>query len=560
MGAWLCLRRPRIIRSDSSTHNASNTPKSLTLFDFFRSRFRRDPKNDGPTIVPRDRHSISRRNVSESALKVLYRLDKAGYEAYMVGGGVRDLLLGREPKDFDIATDARPEEVKRLFGNCRLIGRRFRLAHVRFGGDVVEVATFRALAGVPEAEEPEDEDDEHDGARRDSKRVDRELDDGGRILRDNVWGTLEEDAFRRDFTVNALYYNIADFSVVDYTGGVKDLEDGKIRLIGEPEARYREDPVRMLRAVRFAVKLGFRIERSTEKPLRKLAPLLADIPAARLYEEVNKLFLAGFGVQTFEMLRATGLFGQLFPQTEAALSKEEQGFPMMFVVRALENTDQRVAADKSVTPAFLYAALLWEPVRLRAAVLQQRGMSEYEALRAAGEDVTDAQVQRVALPRRFSVPMREIWEMQDRFMLTQGKRAQRFISHPRFRAAYDFFVLRAEAGEVDKKLAAFWTEAQELQGPDQDAFFSGRGAPRAGQPQRQQQQHSRQPQQRQPQPPRQLEPQHADDDGGPDDAPFPGHDDGPALGADGAPRKRRRRRGGRGRRRGPGPGSAPPAE
>ncbi len=518
------------------------------MFEFFRSRFSRDPKNDGPTIVPRDRHSISRRNVSESALKVLYRLDKAGYEAYMVGGGVRDLLLGREPKDFDIATDARPEEVKRLFGNCRLIGRRFRLAHVRFGGDVVEVATFRALAGAPEVEEPEDEDD--DG--RDAKRVDRELDDGGRILRDNVWGTLEEDAFRRDFTVNALYYNIADFSVVDYTGGVQDLEDGKIRLIGEPEARYREDPVRMLRAVRFAVKLGFRIERSTEKPLRKLAPLLADIPAARLYEEVNKLFLAGVGVQTFEMLRTTGLFGQLFPQTEAALSKEHQGFPMMFVVRALENTDQRVAADKSVTPAFLYAALLWEPVRLRAAVLEQRGMSDYEALRAAGEDVTDAQVQRVALPRRFSMPMREIWELQNRFLLTQGKRAQRFIQHPRFRAAYDFFVLRAEAGEADKKLAAFWTEAQELQGPDQDAFFtgksSGRGGERGSQPQRQQQQH-----------PRQAQPQYADDDGA-GDAPFAGHDDGPVLGADGAPRKRRRRRGGRGRRRGPGPGSAPPAE
>jgi poly(A) polymerase len=514
------------------------------LFEFFRSRFRRDPKNDGPTIVPRDRHGISRRNVSEPALKVLYRLNKAGYEAYMVGGGVRDLLLGREPKDFDIATDARPEEVKRLFGNCRLIGRRFRLAHVRFGNDVVEVATFRALAGQ-EPDEPDEEDD-------DGRRPDRDIDDTGRILRDNVWGSLEEDAFRRDFTVNALYYNIADFSVVDYVGGVKDLEDGKIRLIGEPEDRYREDPVRMLRAVRFAVKLGFRIERSSEKPLRKLAPLLADIPAARLYEEVNKLFLAGFGVQTFEMLRATGLFGQLFPQTEAALAKEEQGFPMMFVIRALENTDERVAADKSVTPAFLYAALLWEPVRLRAKALEQRGMSDYEALRAAGDDVTDAQVQRVALPRRFSVPMREIWELQTRFAITQGKRAQRFIQHPRFRAAYDFFVLRAEAGEVDKKLAAFWTEAQELQGPDQDAFFagklSGRGAPRGGQPQRQ------------PQQPRQPQPQYADDDASEalDDAPLAAHD-GPALGPDGAPRKRRRRRGGRGRRRGPKPDSAPPS-
>ena len=493
------------------------------MFDFFRSRlFRRDHKPDGPTIIPRDRHGISRRNVSEPALKVLYRLHKAGYQAYMVGGGVRDLLLGREPKDFDIATDARPEEVKRLFGNCRLIGRRFRLAHVRFGSDVVEVATFRALAGQPERE-PEDDDEEYD-----DQRDDRELADSGRILRDNVWGTLEEDAFRRDFTVNALYYNIADFSVVDYMGGVKDLEDGKLRLIGEPEPRYREDPVRMLRAVRFAVKLGFKIERGTEKPLRNLAPLLADIPAARLYEEVNKLFLAGTGVQAFEMLRRYGLFGQLFPQTEAALASEEQGFPMMFVVRALEDTDARVAADKSVTPAFLYAALLWEPVRLRAARLERDGMNDLDALRRAADEVADKQVRRVALPRRFSVPMREIFELQPRFLQTSGKRAQRFIDHPRFRAAYDFFALRAASGEADPELAAFWTEAQRVSGPERDEHFAGR---------------------RRPAPARGARPTEV-----------PAEADEPYAEGDAPPAKRRRRRGGRGRRRGPRTDTPPTTE
>jgi poly(A) polymerase len=496
------------------------------LFEFFRSRlFRRDPQRpDGPTIIPRDRHGISRRSVSEPALKVLYRLHKAGYQAYMVGGGVRDLLLGREPKDFDVATDARPEEVKRLFGNCRLIGRRFRLAHVRFGAEVIEVATFRALAGQPERDS-EGEDEELD-----EQALDRDVDDSGRILRDNVWGSLEEDAFRRDFTVNALYYNIADFSVVDYVGGVKDLEDGKLRLIGEPEPRYREDPVRMLRAVRFAVKLGFKIERATEKPLAKLAPLLADIPAARLYEEVNKLFLAGTGVQAFEMLRRYGLFGQLFPQTEAALASEEQGFPMMFVVRALEDTDARVAQDKSVTPAFLYAALLWEPVRLRAERLERDGMNSFDALRAAGDEVAERQVRRVALPRRFSVPMREIFELQPRFLQTSGKRAQRFIEHPRFRAAYDFFMLRAAAGEADPELASFWTEVQRVAGQERDALFAGkRRAP------------ARPPREASGAPEREL--------GDVGDA-----------GDDGAPRKRRRRRGGRGRRRGPRPDQTPSGE
>jgi len=521
------------------------------LFEFFRSRFFRGPQKSygdpsGPTILPRDQHGISRRNVSEHALKVLYRLNKAGYEAYMVGGGVRDLLLGREPKDFDVATDARPEEVRRLFGNCRLIGRRFRLAHVRFGHDVIEVATFRALAGPPieAVVEGDDEQDDDQDERYSRDDRDRSIADDGRILRDNVYGSLEEDAFRRDFTVNALYYDISDFSVVDYVDGVADLKAGLLRLIGDPEARYREDPVRMLRAVRFAAKLGFKIERGTERPIGKLAVLLRDIPAARLYEEVNKMFLAGVGLQTFELLRKHGLFGELFPQTEDALAREEGNFPITFLARALKNTDDRVAADKAVTPAFLYASLLWEPVRLRAAQLVAKGENEYEALRRAGDEVCAEQVQRVALPRRFSTPMREIFELQPRFEQTQGKRAERFVTHPRFRAAYDFFVLRAEAGEASKELAKFWTEVQRVPLDElPDAF---RHAPRPQQPRGggRAQGGGRAPA---------AEPMDDADHGEPGYA----SDAEGASSPDGNPlKKKRRRRGGRGRRRKPG-GSPP---
>ncbi|HWP94442.1 MAG TPA: polynucleotide adenylyltransferase PcnB [Gammaproteobacteria bacterium] len=404
-----------------------------------------------PLIVPRPEHSISRSQISEHALKVLYRLRGAGYQAYLVGGGVRDLLLGREPKDFDVATNARPEEVKALFRNCRLIGRRFRLAHVRFGDEIVEVATFRALH-APEREAEDTDEDELDHAR----------DESGRILRDNVYGTLEEDAWRRDFTVNALYYNIDDFSVVDYTGGLADLRAGVLRLIGDPDKRFREDPVRMLRAVRFAVKLGFRIHPETEKRIFELGPLLRDIPPARLFEETIKLFMMGYGVQAFEMLRHYGLFGHLFPMTQECLEREEQGFPVMFLVRALESTDRRVAENKPVTPVFLFATLLWEPVRVRAQALMAQGIAEIAALRLAGEEIVERQQQHVALPRRFAVPMREIFELQPRFNMRQGKRAARLLAHPRFRAAYDFLVLRAQAGEVDGELAEWWTNVQSV--------------------------------------------------------------------------------------------------
>lgn len=411
-----------------------------------------------PHIIPRDQHIISRANISQAALKVLYRLKDAGFQAHLVGGGVRDLLLGREPKDFDVATDATPEQVKEVFRNCRLIGRRFRLAHVHFGREIIEVATFRAAQPEPSADHQSDD---------------------GMILRDNVYGSIEEDALRRDFTVNALYYNIQDFSVIDYADGVADLEAGMLRLMGDPETRYREDPVRMLRAVRFVAKLGFVIEPQTEKPIWELGELLQGVPPARLFEEILKLFMGGTAVAAFEKLRHYDLFRELFPDTDQALSEQEQEFPHILVMRGMLNTDTRVRDDKPVTPAFLFAILLWEPVRLRSLVLQEQGMLPYPALQQAANEVLDRQLQRVALPRRYSTPMREIWALQSRFEHTKGKRPARLASHPRFRAAYDFLLLRAEAGEVSKDLADWWTEYQVGYAPSQDKTEPGEGRTRS---------------------------------------------------------------------------------
>ncbi len=411
--------------------------------------------NRTPAIIPRSEHRVSRADISEFALKVLYRLKDAGFDAYMVGGGVRDLLLGREPKDFDIATSARPEEVYRLFRNCRLIGRRFRLAHVFFGREIVEVATFRALLDGEEAGET--------------------LLQNGRIVRDNVYGTIEQDAWRRDFTVNALYYDIRDFSVVDYTGGMADLLAGVLRPIGDPAVRYREDPVRMLRAVRFAAKLGFKIAPDAEAPLLELGHLLAGVPPARLFDEVLKMFQGGSAHATFELLRHYGLLTYLFPMTEAALTRQEGGFPLTFLAKALENTDARINDDKPVTPAFLYAVLLWEPVRERLRAYVEQGVSEFEALQLASHAVVAEQIRHTSLPKRFSVPMREIWQLQPRLHRRQGKRTLRLLAHPRFRAAYDFLCLRGAAGEDVQDACQWWTD---LQGADQKAQLEMAGAVR----------------------------------------------------------------------------------
>ncbi|TXH05116.1 MAG: polynucleotide adenylyltransferase PcnB [Nevskiaceae bacterium] len=389
-----------------------------------------------PTRIPRAEHCISRSQISPGTLKVLYTLKDAGYEAYMVGGGVRDLLAGLEPKDFDIATNAHPEQVKALFRSCRLVGRRFVICHVRFGDEITEVTTFR-------------------GPITDS----HERDETGRILSDNEYGTLEQDAFRRDFTVNALYYDIRDYSIVDFANGLADLQRGVIRLIGDPELRYREDPVRMLRAVRIANKLGFKLAAETAKPIPRLAPLLGEIPAARLFDEVIKVLMSKDAVASFLKLRELGLFEQLFPQTDAAIEADARSYN--FVAGALLNTAERIKRDAPVNPAFLYAALLWPPVvaRMRDLIARQGHHPNVASVQACEEVLAQA-LSRIAIPKRFSLPMREIWQLQPRFEMRKGGRARRLLTHPRFRAAYDFLLLRAQAGEAPQELAEWWTQAQ----------------------------------------------------------------------------------------------------
>jgi poly(A) polymerase len=402
---------------------------------------------ENPLIVPRDEHPISRANISSNALKVLYRLKEAGYQAFLVGGAVRDLLLGLEPKDFDIATNAHPDQVKQLFRNCRLIGRRFHLAHVRFGYEIIEVATFRA------AHTAIDEDNSVDEAGH------RVLDERGRIVRDNLYGTIEEDVWRRDFTANALYYNISDFSVWDYVNGVADARERVLRLIGDPETRFREDPVRMLRAVRFAAKLDFTIHSATLAPIPKLAWMLDGVPPARLFDEVTKLFLSGFAAAAFEKLNELGLTEHLFPDVADAIVDRDSP-AVRLLQMGLAGTDERVRADKSVTPTFLFAVLLWPAIKRTYDSKPHAEGAEIGDLIAACEIVAMRQQARVAIPKRFTLPMREIIGMQPRFERREGRRALRLLAHPRFRAAYDFLLLRAASGEVSEELAAWWTDIQ----------------------------------------------------------------------------------------------------
>jgi len=397
-----------------------------------------------PQVIARDQHNVSRRDISPNALRVLYRLREAGFGAFLVGGAVRDLLVGGHPKDFDIATDATPDEVRALFRNCRLIGRRFRLAHVVFGREIIEVATFRANV--------------------DDGSGDREMHEGGRLLRDNVFGSIEDDAVRRDFTANALYYAIEDFSVRDYVGGFEDVSNRLLRLIGDPETRYREDPVRMLRAVRLAAKLGFSIEESTAAPIPVLASLLSEAAPARLFEECLKLFLSGHAEESFLGLERFGLLQALLPETAAALRSNRSGALRRMVLEGLRGTDQRVANDEPVSPAFLFALLLW-PAYCRALMaLQAGGMQPVEAQRRAADQVTLHQLSMIALPRRFSLPMQEIWLLQTRFSQRQRKRVFRLLAHPRFRAAYDFLVLRLAASPDHAEDVEFWREAQAAPG------------------------------------------------------------------------------------------------
>jgi poly(A) polymerase len=418
---------------------------------------KKNPNNGSqePRIIPRSAHNVTRAEFSKSALKVLYRLNQAGYQAFLVGGCVRDAMLELHPKDFDVATDATPEEVKALFGNCRLIGRRFRLAHVRFGREIIEVATFRAAAIH-----------EHDDAAHD---------DEGRILRDNVYGTVDEDVWRRDFTCNALYYNIADFSIWDYTGGFDDIKKKRIVLIGDPEKRMREDPVRMLRGIRFAAKLDFEIDEPVVKAIDHHAHLLTNVPAARLFDEFLKLFQAGNAERTFDLLYDHGLFREMFPATAHELAEDEVF--MSFTRAALQNTDRRVNDGKSVTPMFLLGVFLWLPVKKLADIRRsEEKMSESQALSLASYEIVAQQQRRISIPRRFTVPMREMLSLQPRFEVKRGKRAIKLLEHRRFRAAYDFMMLRAEVGQESEETAQFWTHVQTL-APEERAEHFQLGQP-----------------------------------------------------------------------------------
>ncbi|MCL5261643.1 MAG: polynucleotide adenylyltransferase PcnB [Gammaproteobacteria bacterium] len=368
---------------------------------------------------------------------MLYRLKNAGFQAYLVGGAVRDLLLEIIPKDFDIATDAHPEEVRKLFRNCILIGKRFRLAHIRFGAEIIEVATFRAHQV------------ESSGERQHSEH--------GMILRDNVYGTIEEDVWRRDFTVNALYYNIQDFSLVDYVGGMDDLKAKLIRMLGDPVVRYHEDPVRMLRAVRLAAKLNFQIEPKTAAPITKLIGLLQNVPEARIFDEISKWFYSGASLRTFMLLRQYGIFAVLFPKTEGLLAGVNADLTKAFLWHGFNDTDQRLASDKPVNLAFLFAVLLWYPLQEEIALFQEEDLHPYEVMMHAMREVLRREAEHILLPQYLRLTIKEIWVLQYRLEQMRKNKTAHVLSHPKFRAAYDFLLLRAKAGEKVQEVVDWWS-------------------------------------------------------------------------------------------------------
>jgi poly(A) polymerase len=449
-----------------------------------------------PRVIPRAEHTISRSHISPNALRVLYRLKDAGFQGFLVGGCVRDLLLGMEPKDFDVATDALPEQVRRLFRNCRLVGRRFRLAHVFFGQEIIEVATFRAATAPSQGEEPLADADPEDGEAaeldedpevsgeeeadpgeeasagegatakafgrepRADDASERMFDATGRILRDNVYGTIDEDVWRRDFTANSLYYNIADFSIWDYCGGVEDIAARRLRLIGDPETRFREDPVRMLRAARFEAKLGFGIDPATAEPIGRLRELLGGVPPARLFDEMLKLFLTGHGAKSLEALRRRGLLAELLPNVDTYLSAHAGGLVERLLMKGLANTDERAIAGRPLTPTFLLALLLYGPI---AQIIEAMPPEKWHEVSAIG-DACDRAVRQaqahLAIPRRFSLGLSEMFSLQPRLEHPSGRRALRLLTHPRFRAAYDLLLLRAEFGLASPEMATWWTQVQ----------------------------------------------------------------------------------------------------
>jgi poly(A) polymerase len=410
------------------------------LPDYQNVASNKEARSDKLAIIPRTKHNISRKSISEAALKVLYRLSNSGFRACLVGGGVRDLLLGLQPKDFDVATDATPEQLRSLFKNSRIIGRRFRLVHIRFGREIIEVATFRSHSS-------------------DSPKT--ELNTEGRILRDNTFGEIEDDAIRRDFTANALYYDIANFSILDYTHGLEDIETRTLRLIGDAETRYQEDPVRMLRAIRFAVKLDFEIEKDAAEAIYQCGQLLADIPPARLFDETVKLFHSGNATRVLELLRHYNLLQYLFPALDEILCHEPDEAMLDFVDQGLVNTDIRINNNQHVSPAFIFAILLWPAVHKQAMNLQSDKLKIVPALFQAGSSVMSHQLKYISIPRRFSQMARDIWTAQPKFQRTQGKQPSRLLAQPCFRAAYDFMCIQSMVSLVPGNLCNWWTEYQQ---------------------------------------------------------------------------------------------------
>jgi poly(A) polymerase len=393
-------------------------------------------------VIPFKIHRIARDRISRCAAKTCETLQQQGYAAYVVGGAVRDLLLGREPKDYDVATDARPEQVRATFRRSRIIGRRFRLVHVMCGNETVEVSTFR---GTSDSIADDVDDDRH------------VTDEHGRILRDNVFGSLEDDARRRDFTINAMFYDPVREEVLDYHHGVADIKARKLRMIGDPAQRYREDPIRMVRAVRLAASCGLEIEPHTRKPIRTLADLLHNVPKARVFDEMMKLLLSGHAADGVRRLRKEGLHHGMLPLLDVIL---EQPLGERFVMLALENTDRRIKADQPVSPGFLFAALLWHEVLAAWKQAEARGMNTIPALYHAMDQVLQVQAEKLAIPRRFGADMKDIWALQARFLNRSGRRPYHLLEHMRFRAGYDFLLLRCESGEIDGEIGVWWDKFQ----------------------------------------------------------------------------------------------------
>jgi len=437
----------------SSEASKPQSTKSRPILGTKKTAKKSSGNRDKAEVIPFKKHQIDRNLLSSGATRTIDGLQKAGFEAYIVGGAVRDLLLNRNPKDFDVATDATPEEVNRVFRRSRIIGKRFRLVHVLFGDETIEVSTFRG---------------------HHQSTGDAHTNESGRITRDNVFGSLEEDATRRDFTANALYYDPTSQEVLDFHHGFADIQAGVLRIIGNPETRYAEDPVRMLRAVRLSAKLGLSIDPATKAPIAKMAELLEDVPPSRLFDEMLKLFLSGHAIESVTALRKQHLHHGLLPMLDVVL---EQPMGERFVMLALKNTDDRILSGKSANPSFLFATLLWHEV-LAAWTIYKKDNPPIPALHMAMNDVIATQAEKLAIHNRYTAAMKEIWGLQPRFEQRAGKRPFGLLTNPRYRAGYDFLLLRCESGETPAELGEWWTKFAEAEGEERTAMLQADTAPK----------------------------------------------------------------------------------